>query len=252
MEVNKGKWFSFYFSLWEHFWNCFLFFSVKPSFVHRPRCHSYVLLLACSGCPYDLQIREVRDDSLVLLWASPLYEGQSPVIGYLLEISQGEQSDNWMALTEKPICDTHFKVSDAVKRPSQQITYSQIYNLGAFNASASKSTSLTETRSAPVSHSLVFLIWASMFKRSLYIMTWCGKCFMCFLWLPGVRPSGGSDVPPACVGCQWGWSRGSVTAHWASHGSNSSRLFTKAAERRCNKKITSEASGYKIWDILFY
>ncbi|XP_056299524.1 M-protein, striated muscle isoform X2 [Pseudoliparis swirei] len=63
------------------------------------------------GCPYDVQFREVRDGSLVLLWAAPLYEGRSPVTGYFLEISQGDQSDNWTALNEKPICDTHHKVS---------------------------------------------------------------------------------------------------------------------------------------------
>ncbi|XP_034410301.1 myomesin-3 [Cyclopterus lumpus] len=64
------------------------------------------------GCPYDVQFREVRDGSLVLLWAAPLYEGWSPVTGYFLEISQGDQSDDWTALNEKPIYDTHHKVSD--------------------------------------------------------------------------------------------------------------------------------------------
>lgn len=57
----------------------------------------------------------MRNGSLVLLWAAPLYEGQSPVTGYFLEISQGDQSDNWTALNEKPVSDTHYKVSEAVK-----------------------------------------------------------------------------------------------------------------------------------------
>uniref|UniRef100_A0AAQ4NV29 Myomesin 3 n=1 Tax=Gasterosteus aculeatus aculeatus TaxID=481459 RepID=A0AAQ4NV29_GASAC len=63
------------------------------------------------GCPYDVQFREVGNGSLVLLWAPPMYEGRSPVTGYFLEISQGDQSDNWTALNEGPICDTHYKVS---------------------------------------------------------------------------------------------------------------------------------------------
>ncbi|KAL7394101.1 hypothetical protein ABVT39_020649 [Epinephelus coioides] len=63
------------------------------------------------GCPYDVEVREVRDDSLVLLWAAPLYEGRSPVTGYFLEVSQGDQSDDWITLNEKPISDTHYKVS---------------------------------------------------------------------------------------------------------------------------------------------
>ncbi|XP_076016919.1 myomesin-3 [Genypterus blacodes] len=63
------------------------------------------------GCPYDLESREVRNDSLVLLWAAPLYEGKGPVTGYVLEISQGDQSDNWTALNDEPILDTLYKVS---------------------------------------------------------------------------------------------------------------------------------------------
>ena len=49
---------------------------------------------------------------MVLLWAAPLYEGGSPVAGYLLEISQGDQSEDWTAWNEEPICDTHYKVSN--------------------------------------------------------------------------------------------------------------------------------------------
>ncbi|XP_042346235.1 myomesin-3 [Plectropomus leopardus] len=63
------------------------------------------------GPPYDAEVREVRNDSLVLLWAAPLYEGRGPVTGYLLEVSQGDQSDDWTALNDKPISDTHYKVS---------------------------------------------------------------------------------------------------------------------------------------------
>ncbi|KAG7474146.1 hypothetical protein JOB18_002672 [Solea senegalensis] len=64
------------------------------------------------GCPYDLEFREVRDNSVVLMWEAPLYEGQSPVIGYFLEISQGDQSDDWTALNDEPISDKRYKVSD--------------------------------------------------------------------------------------------------------------------------------------------
>ncbi|KAM8871187.1 myomesin-3 isoform 2-T2 [Spinachia spinachia] len=63
------------------------------------------------GCPHDVQFREVGNGCLVLLWAAPLYEGRSPVTGYFLEISQGDRSDDWIALNEGPIGDTHYKVS---------------------------------------------------------------------------------------------------------------------------------------------
>ncbi|XP_028281957.1 myomesin-3 isoform X2 [Parambassis ranga] len=63
------------------------------------------------GCPYDVELREVRNNSLVLLWATPLYEGRSPVTGFLLEISQGEQSEEWTALNDTSTSDTHYKVT---------------------------------------------------------------------------------------------------------------------------------------------
>lgn len=73
--------------------------------------------LCPSGCPYDLEIREVRNGSLVLLWATPLYEGQGPVTGYLLEISQGDQSEDWTSVNKKTISDTHYKVRNTCSRP---------------------------------------------------------------------------------------------------------------------------------------
>ena len=53
----------------------------------------------------------MRDNSVVVLWAAPLYEGQGPVTGYLVEISQGAQSDEWTAVNEEPIADMYYKVS---------------------------------------------------------------------------------------------------------------------------------------------
>lgn len=58
----------------------------------------------------------MRDGSLVLVWVAPLYEGLSPVTGYLLEISQGDQSDSWAALNKKPISETHHKVREATEQ----------------------------------------------------------------------------------------------------------------------------------------
>lgn len=78
---------------------------------------------ARSGCPFDLQFREVRDGSLVLLWAPPLYEGRGPVTGYMLEMSQGDQSNDWIALHERTISCTHYKVSEAFTRVNLQWFY---------------------------------------------------------------------------------------------------------------------------------
>lgn len=50
----------------------------------------------------------------MLLWAAALYEGRGPVTGYVLEMSQGDQSEDWIAVHEKTISDTHYKVSRAL------------------------------------------------------------------------------------------------------------------------------------------
>ncbi|MBN3297714.1 MYOM3 protein, partial [Amia calva] len=63
------------------------------------------------GCPYDVVPREVRRNSLVLLWEKPLYCGHSPVTSYLVEMCSGEGADNWEALMEEPTDKTYFKVS---------------------------------------------------------------------------------------------------------------------------------------------
>ncbi|XP_026173045.1 myomesin-3 [Mastacembelus armatus] len=87
------------------------------------------------GCPYDLQCREVRQSSLVLLWEAPLYEGRSPVTGYLLEISKGEQSDNWTALNDEPVSDTHYKVSGLQAGQIYRFRVSAINEAGVGSAS---------------------------------------------------------------------------------------------------------------------
>uniref|UniRef100_A0A3B3Z9D9 Uncharacterized protein n=1 Tax=Periophthalmus magnuspinnatus TaxID=409849 RepID=A0A3B3Z9D9_9GOBI len=64
------------------------------------------------GCPYDVQIKEIRDTSLVAVWAAPLYEGQGPIIGYILEVCQGDQSDEWTAINDQPISNIEIGVDD--------------------------------------------------------------------------------------------------------------------------------------------
>ncbi|XP_073781636.1 myomesin-3 [Danio rerio] len=64
------------------------------------------------GCPYDLEFREVRRDSLVLLWAEPLYKGQSEITGYIVEISEGAESEGWTRVTRELVTETHLKVCD--------------------------------------------------------------------------------------------------------------------------------------------
>uniref|UniRef100_A0A669F8S2 Myomesin 3 n=1 Tax=Oreochromis niloticus TaxID=8128 RepID=A0A669F8S2_ORENI len=98
------------------------------------------------GCPYDLEIREVRNGSLVLLWAAPLYEGRSPVTGYLLEISQGDQSENWTALSEKTISDTRYKVSGLQVGETYRFRVSAINEAGVGRASLPSEPVIAQTQ----------------------------------------------------------------------------------------------------------
>ncbi|XP_047454895.1 myomesin-3 [Mugil cephalus] len=87
------------------------------------------------GCPYDLEVREVRNTSLVLLWAPPLYEGRSPVTGYFLEVSQGEEPENWTAMNDKPISDSHYKVSGLQEGQTYRFRVSAVNEAGVGCAS---------------------------------------------------------------------------------------------------------------------
>uniref|UniRef100_A0AAQ5YSJ1 Myomesin 3 n=1 Tax=Amphiprion ocellaris TaxID=80972 RepID=A0AAQ5YSJ1_AMPOC len=98
------------------------------------------------GCPSDLEFREVRNNSLKLLWATPLYEGRSPVTGYLLEVSQGDQSDDWTALNDSPICDTRYKVSDLQTGQTYRFRVSAINEAGVGCASLPTEPVTAETQ----------------------------------------------------------------------------------------------------------
>ncbi|XP_057691458.1 myomesin-3-like [Corythoichthys intestinalis] len=87
------------------------------------------------GCPFDVEVREVRDHSLVLLWAAPLYEGRGPVTGYLLEISLGDQSDEWTAVNAKPVTDTYYKVSGLQPGQTYRLRVSAVNEAGTGAAS---------------------------------------------------------------------------------------------------------------------
>lgn len=52
----------------------------------------------------------MRCNSLVLLWAEPLYKGQSEISGYIVEISEGAESEDWTPVTSEAVTETHLKV----------------------------------------------------------------------------------------------------------------------------------------------
>ncbi|XP_038586022.1 myomesin-1 isoform X1 [Micropterus salmoides] len=58
--------------------------------------------IAVPGPPYDLQIREVRSDSLVLLWKPPVYQGRDPVNGFYVDIKEADAPEEaWRGVNNK-------------------------------------------------------------------------------------------------------------------------------------------------------
>lgn len=43
-----------------------------------------------AGPPHDLQVIEVRSDSMVLLWKAPVYQGRDPVNGFYVDMKEAE------------------------------------------------------------------------------------------------------------------------------------------------------------------
>uniref|UniRef100_A0A665WL65 Myomesin-1 n=1 Tax=Echeneis naucrates TaxID=173247 RepID=A0A665WL65_ECHNA len=74
---------------------------VSPSLVPGPRP------------PHDLQIREVRSDSLALLWKPPVYQGRDPVNGFYIDIKEAEAPEEaWRGINTKATEKTYMKITN--------------------------------------------------------------------------------------------------------------------------------------------
>uniref|UniRef100_A0A8C3AEE7 Myomesin 1 n=1 Tax=Cyclopterus lumpus TaxID=8103 RepID=A0A8C3AEE7_CYCLU len=69
--------------------------------------------IAVPGPPHDLQIREVRSDSLVLLWKPPVYQGRDPVNGFYIDIKEaGAPEEAWRGVNTKATEKAFIKVAN--------------------------------------------------------------------------------------------------------------------------------------------
>ncbi|XP_027861182.1 M-protein, striated muscle isoform X4 [Xiphophorus couchianus] len=69
--------------------------------------------IAVPGPPHDLQVLEVRSDSLVLLWKPPVYQGRDPVNGFYVDIKEGDApGEAWRGVNTKAAEKTYLKVKD--------------------------------------------------------------------------------------------------------------------------------------------
>uniref|UniRef100_A0A3B4AQI0 Myomesin-1 n=1 Tax=Periophthalmus magnuspinnatus TaxID=409849 RepID=A0A3B4AQI0_9GOBI len=90
--------------------------------------------------PHDLEIREVRSDSMVLLWKPPVYQGRDPINGFYIDVKEAEASDEaWRGVNTKATDKTFYKV----KNLSEGQTY--VFRVRAQNqAGVGKSSEVTE------------------------------------------------------------------------------------------------------------
>ncbi|XP_017262084.1 M-protein, striated muscle isoform X2 [Kryptolebias marmoratus] len=69
--------------------------------------------IAVPGPPHDLQVREVRNDSVALLWRPPVYQGRDPVNGFYVDIKEADApEEDWRGVNTKATEKTYIKVKN--------------------------------------------------------------------------------------------------------------------------------------------
>ncbi|XP_061569767.1 M-protein, striated muscle isoform X3 [Cololabis saira] len=96
--------------------------------------------IAVPGPPHDLDIREVRSDSLVLLWKPPVYQGRDPVNGFYIDIKEAEAPEEaWRGVNTKAEENKYLKI----KHLKEGETY--VFRVRAQNkAGVGKTSEVTE------------------------------------------------------------------------------------------------------------
>ncbi|KAI5104114.1 myomesin-1 isoform X6, partial [Silurus meridionalis] len=75
------------------------------------KCEEWTI--AVPGPPHDLQVLEIRKDSLVLLWKPPVYQGRDEVNGFYIDIKEADADfEKWRGVNEKATNKTYMKIKD--------------------------------------------------------------------------------------------------------------------------------------------
>uniref|UniRef100_A0A3P9M095 Myomesin 1b n=1 Tax=Oryzias latipes TaxID=8090 RepID=A0A3P9M095_ORYLA len=92
----------------SHYWQQIDYFNLF-SLSNTPFFHCTHFSL--SGPPHDLQITEVRGDSLVLLWKPPVYQGRDPINGFYIDIKEADAPEEaWRGVNTKAVEKQFIKV----------------------------------------------------------------------------------------------------------------------------------------------
>ncbi|XP_045077120.1 M-protein, striated muscle isoform X1 [Coregonus clupeaformis] len=67
--------------------------------------------IAVPGPPHDLQVTEVRANTLVLLYKPPVYQGRDPVNGFYIDIKEADaEEEAWRGVNEKAVLTNYMKI----------------------------------------------------------------------------------------------------------------------------------------------
>ncbi|XP_075441391.1 myomesin-1 isoform X3 [Ascaphus truei] len=83
-----------------------------PSQPSKPfKCEEWTI--AVPGPPHELSLSEVRSDSMVLLWKSPVYTGRTPVTGFYVDIKEADAvEEQWRGVNQMPTANRYIKVKN--------------------------------------------------------------------------------------------------------------------------------------------
>lgn len=96
--------------------------------------------IAVPGPPYDLQILEVRSDSLMLLWKAPVYQGRDPVNGFYVDMKEAEAPhEAWRGVNNKAMEKIFMKIKN-LKEAESYVFRVRAQN----NAGVGKTSDVTE------------------------------------------------------------------------------------------------------------
>ncbi|XP_048856832.1 M-protein, striated muscle isoform X1 [Brienomyrus brachyistius] len=115
----------------------------KPSETFR--CEEWTI--AIPGPPHDLQLSEVRKDSLVLQWRPPVYQGRDPVNGFYIDIKETEAPEEaWRGVNEKATNKTYMKIKELKDGVSYVFRVRAQNKAGVGKASQATEPILAQTR----------------------------------------------------------------------------------------------------------
>ncbi|XP_064188960.1 M-protein, striated muscle isoform X2 [Anguilla rostrata] len=116
------------------------------------KCEEWTI--AVPGPPHDLQVSEVRKDSLVLLWKPPVYQGRDPVNGFYVDIKEAEaEEEAWRGVNEKATEKIYMKIKDLKEGVNYVFRVRAQNKAGVGKASQPTEPVLAETR--PGTHEIV-------------------------------------------------------------------------------------------------